>query len=52
MVQIPGETFPAPKGGRRSAGVRSREHRRNQIKAGEANDGPKGWCISRVFGYF
>ena len=38
MIGIPGETFPAPQGGRRSAGLRSRKHRMNQMKAGKAND--------------
>ena len=41
MTGIPGETFPAPQGGRRSAGLWSRKHRRNQMKAENAND---GWC--------
>ncbi|OQY58331.1 MAG: hypothetical protein B6245_12355 [Desulfobacteraceae bacterium 4572_88] len=38
MTGIPGETFPAPQGGRRSAGLWSCEHRTNRMKAWKADD--------------
>ncbi len=51
MTGIPGETFPAPQGGRRSAGLRSRRHRMNQMKAEKANDVSFGMVRSARFGH-
>jgi len=51
MIKIPGETFSAPQGGRRSAGLRSRKHRMNRMKAENANDGFKAGalCMPMLF---
>ena len=52
MIEIPSGTFSAPQGGRRSAGLRSRKHRMNRMKAENANDGLKSWCPLHAIGYF
>lgn len=45
IIEISSETFSAPQGGRRSAGLRSRKHRMNRMKAENANDGLKAGAL-------